>query len=212
MRKVSVEVGGRTYRCEVAEDPEDRRKGLSDRKTLPPDEGMLFDFSESDDVPEMWMKDTVIPLDMIGIDNDDTVVQVSSPKPGSEELVPFPGCVMVLEVNAGSGIAPGDDVETEDDGGLEKYTMKVLAPDGSAQALLQGGERIFSRKSTRMLVSRAKKAFASKDDKEQYERHCRKLGKYVFKELKAQDSRDPQYVALPGQGEDEGKNSVKSEK
>ena len=198
MNKVLVNIGDKTYRCEFAQNDEDRRKGLSKREFLPEDEGMLFDFSEYDtEVPEMYMKDTTIPLDMIGIDEDGDVIQVYTPKPESEDLMPFPNCEYILEVNAGSGIKIGDDFEIDDEVDLGKYVMKVLAPDGTAQALLQGGERIFSRVSTRMLITRAKKAFEHRNDKELYEKDRKKLGKYVFKELYAQNHRDAQYVELP---------------
>jgi hypothetical protein len=39
--------------------------------------------------------------------------------------------------------------------------MKVLAPDGSTQMNLKGGERIFSRKNTKVLIRQAKKAYTS---------------------------------------------------
>lgn len=197
MNKVLVNIGDKSFRCEFAQTVEERKKGLSKREHLAPDEGMLFDFTDYDEIPQMYMKDTSIPLDMIGIDEDGNVIQVYTPKPESEDLMPFPNCKYILEVNAQSGIAVGDDFEMDDSEDLDKYTMKVLAPDGTAQALLQGGERIFSRVSTRKLIIRAKKAFANRNDKEQYEKDCKKLGKYVFKELYAQDHRDPQFVSLP---------------
>lgn len=197
MKKILVSIGDKSYRCEFAQAAGDRAKGLSKREFLAPDEGMLFDFTEYTEIPEMYMKDTTIPLDMIGIDEDGTVIQVYTPKPESEDLMPFPNCKYILEVNAQSGITIGDDFEMDEDEDLDKYVMKVLAPDGTAQALLQGGERIFSRISTRKLIIRAKKAFADKDNKELYEKDCKKLGKYVFKELYAQDHRDQQFVTLP---------------
>ena len=202
MNKVLVNIGDKTFRCEFAQTSEERHKGLSNREHLAPDEGMLFDFSDYDEVPEMYMKDTTIPLDMVGIDDDDNVIQIYTPKTESEDLMPFPNCKYILEVNAGSGIKVGDDFELDDGEDLDKYTMKVLAPDGTAQALLQGGERIFSRVSTRKLIIRAKKAFANRNNKEQYEKDCKKLGKYVFKELYAQDHRDPQFVTLPETNKD----------
>lgn len=197
MNKVLVNVGDKTFRCEFAQTAEERHRGLSNRDFLAPDEGMLFDFTDYKEVPEMYMKDTTIELDMIGIDEDGTVIQIHTPKVESEDLMPFPNCKYILEVNTGSDIKVGDDFEIDDSEDLDKYVMKVLAPDGTAQALLQGGERIFSRVSTKMLIIRAKKAFAHKDNKELYEKDCKKLGKYVFKELYAQDHRDPQYVTLP---------------
>lgn len=181
----------------MPEKQEDRRKGLSGLPFLPPDEGMLFDFSDHEDiVPEMYMKDTTIPLDMIGI-SDDVVVQVVTPEPESETLIPFPNVEYVLEVNAGSNITIGKEVDIDDDEEHDKYVLKVLAPDGTAQALLQGGERIFSRVSTRRLITKSKKAHSVRKDKDKYERECKKLGKYLFQELHNQDSREKQYVTKP---------------
>nr|DAF63629.1 MAG TPA: hypothetical protein [Podoviridae sp. ctz6O13] len=197
MNKILVTINDKVYRCELANTEEDRRKGLMGREYLAPDEGMLFDFSTYEGTPEMYMKDTNLPLDMIGIDDEDEVIKVHTPEVNSDELIPFPDCKYVLEVNAGSGIEVGADFEMEDDVDLGKYSMKILAPDGTAQGLLQGGERIFSRVSTKRLITRAKKAFSHKDDKELYEKDCKKLGTYVFKELYAQDHRDPQYVSVP---------------
>lgn len=197
MRIVLVNVGDKSYRCELAETKEEKQKGLSKRESLAPDEGMLFDYTDAEETPEMWMKDTTIPLDIIGIDADGDVIQKYTPKPESEELFPFPNVQYILEVNAESGIKIGDDFEIDDEADLDKYTMKILAPDGTAQGMLQGGERIFSRISTRKLISRAKIAFKHRNDKDLYEKDCKKLGKIVFKELYAQDHREPQYVEVP---------------
>jgi len=53
--------------------------------------------------------------------------------------------------------------------------MQVIASDGSVQMELQGGERIFSRRSTKILIKKAKKAEASKLDKD-----YKALGRYIF--------------------------------
>jgi hypothetical protein len=68
--------------------------------------------------------------------------------------------------------------------------MKVLAPDGSTQMKLQGGERIFSRISTKKMVKQAKKANSVRDDEILFLRACKKLGKICLKELYAQNHRD----------------------
>ena len=101
----------------------------------------------------------------------------------------------ILEVNAESGIVEGDEFEIDDSDDLNKYVMKVLAPDGSTQMYLQGGERIVSRKETRTLIKKAKKAYANKGG--DYDRYCKSLGKYMFKILKGQDNREPEYVQVP---------------
>ena len=194
MKEVIVTVGNNTYKCKIAQTDEDKKKGLMKEKFLPADEGMLFKF-EKDDAAIMWMKNTEIPLDQIGI-ADDKVTKVYTATPLDQTLIEFPEAEWVLEVNAGSGIQEGDEV-TIDDGELNKYVMRVISPDGSTQFLLQGGERIFSRKSTAHMIKWAKRADMVKDDKELFNSYCRRLGKIVFKELHAQDNRKPEYVQTP---------------
>ena len=194
MERVIINIGNKTYKCQVAKNEEDRRKGLQGIEHLPIDEGMLFVW-EDEATREMWMKDTKIPLDQIAINDDDEVVLVYTAQPEDETLVLFMNAKYILEVNAESGIVEGDEFEIDDSDDLNKYVMKVLAPDGSTQMYLQGGERIVSRKETRTLIKKAKKAYANKGG--DYDRYCKSLGKYMFKILKGQDNREPEYVQVP---------------
>ena len=196
MERVIVNIGDKTYKCQVAKNEEDRRKGLQGVEHLPIDEGMLFVW-EDEATREMWMKDTKIPLDQIAINDDDEVVLVYTAQPEDETLVPFMNAKYILEVNANSGIVEGDEFEIDDTDDLNKYVMKVLAPDGSTQMNLQGGERIFSRISTKKMIKQAKKANAVREDETLFERACRKLGKICLKELYAQNHRDQEYVQVP---------------
>ena len=66
--------------------------------------------------------------------------------------------------------------------------MKVLNEKGEIQMELSGGERIFSRLNTKILIKFAKKADFTKNDND-----YKALGKRVFKFLTIQDSNDPQY-------------------
>lgn len=196
MERIKVQVGNKEYSCEVFKTEEARRKGLQGIKYLPPDQGALFVW-EDEGTREMWMKDTKIPLDQIAINDDDEVVLVYTAQPEDETLVPFMNAKYILEVNANSGIVEGDDFEIDDSDNLNKYVMKVLAPDGSTQMYLQGGERIFSRVSSKRLIKWAKKAYSVKEDTKKFESYCKRLGKIIFKELKAQDEREPEYVQVP---------------
>ena len=148
---------------------------------LAPDEGMLFEFKK-EGTHEFWMKNTSLELTQISINDDDEVEYVYQATPNDETLIPFPSAKYILEVNKGSGIVEGDEFEIDDSDDLNKYVMKVLAPDGSTQMYLQGGERIVSRKETRTLIKKAKKAYANKGG--DYDRYCKSLGKYMFKILK----------------------------
>ena len=194
MERVIIEIGNKTYKCQVFKNEEDRRKGLQGVEHLPIDEGALFIWDE-EGTREMWMKDCSLELDIIGINDDEEVNTVYSAIPNDETLIPFPNAKYILEVNKGSGIIEGDEFEIDDSDDLNKYVMKVLAPDGSTQMYLQGGERIVSRKETRTLIKKAKKAYANKGG--DYDRYCKSLGKYMFKILKGQDTREPEYVQVP---------------
>lgn len=196
MERVVVNVGNKTYKCKIAKTDEEQKKGLMGVEYLPADEGMLFVWNE-EGTHNMWMKNCPLPIDQIGINDDDEVVMVYPAQPNDETSIPFHNTKYILEVNAGSGIVEGDEFEIDDSDDLNKYVMKVLAPDGSTQFLLQGGERIMSRKSTKRLIILSKRANQVKNNKDAYNKACKKLGKALFKELKAQDERTPEYVQLP---------------
>lgn len=191
-----VIVGDKTYKCKIAKSEEDKKQGLMNIESLPPDEGMLFVWND-EDTRQMWMKNTLIPLDMIAINDEDEVIMVYPAQPKDETLIPFMGTKYILEVNADSGIQVGDDFEIDESDDLNKYVMKVIGSDGGTQFLLQGGERIVSRKETRVLIKKAKKAELVKNDESAFNKACKSLGKYMFKVLYGQDHREAQYVQVP---------------
>jgi uncharacterized membrane protein (UPF0127 family) len=113
-----VSAGGRDIKFEVelATNDAERSRGLMYRKQLGAYDGMLFDFYQEMPV-SFWMKNTLIPLDMVFIAGDGTVKHVhANAVPLSTETVPsrFP-VRAVLEINGGSaallGIKPGDKVK-----------------------------------------------------------------------------------------------------
>ncbi len=191
--RVKVNIGNNTYTCQVAKTEEEKKQGLQGVEHLAPDEGMLFIWDE-EDTREMWMKGCSIPLDQIAINDDDEVVMVYQAKPNDETLISFPHCKYLLEVNINSGIIEGDDFDIDDSEDLDKYVMKILAPDGTTQMNLQGSERIFSRKFTKSLLKQILKANEIKDNTDLFEKKCKHIGKMMFKEINAQDNREPQYV------------------
>lgn len=203
MKQVKIIIGEKSYTCDLFETEQEHKKGLMGVEYLPPDRGALFVWSEQQPVIEMWMKNTKIPLDQIAINDDDEVTTVYKAQPEDETLHPFPNAKYILEVNQNSGIEEGDDFEFDESDDPNKYVMKVLAPDGSTQMNLQGGERIFSRISTKQMITWAKKAEANKDNKELFNKYCKRLGKRMFKELYAQDHREPEYVNAPESKKDQ---------
>ena len=191
-----IRVGEKEYEVKEARTDEELEKGLEDVKELPENEGMLFYMPDELTQQVFTMENMKIPLDIIFINQDQEVVAVSKDcKPGqkfvvstTEYLEEGDYIAYVLEVNPDSGIEVGDVLDFNEDGPV----MKVLAQDGSTQMELWGGERIFSRKNTVILIKKAKKADISKDDKD-----YKSLGRYMFKCINTQDSRKPEYVDSP---------------
>ncbi|HUA53344.1 MAG TPA: DUF192 domain-containing protein [Candidatus Sulfotelmatobacter sp.] len=107
--------GRHHFDIELATKDEQQIQGLMFRRTLAPDAGMLFLYPSEREI-QMWMKNTVIPLDMIFIRADGTVSHIAERAvPRSLEIIPSEGPVLaVLEVNGGTaarlGIKPGDRV------------------------------------------------------------------------------------------------------
>lgn len=185
-----IKIGSKEYRVREAKTDQEKIKGLQGVEKLPKDEGMLFYFDPNEEV-SMWMKDTKIPLDIIFINEEQEVTKVHQGKPEDETLITSPETTYVLEVNQGSGIKVGDELDIDDN---SDPVMKVLAPDGSTQMELWGGERIVSRRETRILIKKAKAAENAKGTP-QFENKCRSLGKYIFKVIKGQDTRPAEYVS-----------------
>lgn len=71
---------GKAIRAEIATNPADQERGLMFRSSLAPDRGMLFVFPQSARYP-FWMYHTFIPLDIIWMDANRTVVFISANTP-----------------------------------------------------------------------------------------------------------------------------------
>lgn len=185
---INIKLGDKEYKVQEAKTNEEKVKGLMGVTDLPQDEGIIFYWDQPQRV-EMWMHNTKIPLDIIFINDDQEVIAVEKGTPDDDTLLSHPDTYYVVEVNQGSGVKVGDELEFED---KDTPVMKVLAPDGSTQMELYGGERIVSRRETKIILRKAKKANDSKNDKD-----YKSLGKYIFKVFKKQDNREPEYVNSP---------------
>ncbi|KYK30585.1 MAG: hypothetical protein AYK23_00920 [Candidatus Proteinoplasmatales archaeon SG8-5] len=101
------------FQCELADTPAERAEGLMYVESMPQDEGMLFVFDNPLQV-SFWMKNTLIPLDMIFIDSNGVVVNVeeADPEPGvpDAQLTRYSSdgpILYVLEINQGLAASYG---------------------------------------------------------------------------------------------------------
>ncbi|WP_444665738.1 DUF192 domain-containing protein [Cereibacter changlensis] len=104
--------GSARFTVEIADTPGERAQGLMNRESMPRSHGMLFLY-EQPQPASFWMKNTLIPLDMIFAGPDGTVKTVhENAVPLDETAIPGgDGILAVLEINGGlarrMGIAPG---------------------------------------------------------------------------------------------------------
>jgi uncharacterized protein len=115
---VSFEGADALLYVDVADDVEERRRGLMGVASLPADEGMAFVFDEPVS-STFWMKDTLIPLSIAFLGEDDRVIGVRDMQPCEADPCPTYGVdgpyILAIEANLGwfedHGIQAGDQAE-----------------------------------------------------------------------------------------------------
>ena len=112
---IQSQTGTHRFTVEVARTPEQQAQGLMHRQSLAPDRGMLFPYEPPQNA-SFWMKNTLIPLDILFIREDGTVARVAeNTVPLSLDPVPsLEPVAAVLEIAGGRaaelGIRAGDKV------------------------------------------------------------------------------------------------------
>ena len=101
-----VELGGQRYSVEIADDDDERSRGLMFRDDMAADHGMLF-IHDNEAPQSYWMKNTRIPLDILYFDNNRKLVSQQRDVPPcslGDGCPPYPSNAparYVLELNAG---------------------------------------------------------------------------------------------------------------
>ena len=97
------------YKVELANTPQERSQGLMFRESL--EGGMLFIYQEPG-MHNFWMKNTLIPLDIIWLNKDLEVIYIESAQPCKTESChsygPKEDSMYILELNINSGVEVGD--------------------------------------------------------------------------------------------------------
>lgn len=99
-----IEINDNIIEVELAKTPEEQRIGLMYRESLEDNEGMFFIF-ENEGKKTFWMKNTLIPLDIIFINSSNRIVDIVTMQPCKtdpcEAYTSKEPSLYVLEVNAG---------------------------------------------------------------------------------------------------------------
>jgi uncharacterized membrane protein (UPF0127 family) len=106
--------GAHHFTVEVAATPDQQERGLMFRHSLAGDRGMIFPYDPPQEVG-FWMKNTLIPLDIIYIRANGTIARIANAQ--AMDITPLPSgepVALVLEIRGGRaaelGIKPGDKV------------------------------------------------------------------------------------------------------
>ena len=114
-----VELKGKRFVVEVADDAAERERGLMFRDEMAADHGMIF-VHDAEEPQAYWMKNTKIPLDILYFDHARKLVSAQERVPPcslGDNCPPFPSdgpALYVLELNAGTaeslGVHAGDEL------------------------------------------------------------------------------------------------------
>ncbi len=99
----AITIGGKKLNIDIADEPHEQARGLSGRKSMTENEGMLFVFPQPL-VPAFWMKEMNFSLDLIWIDASGKIIGIEknvSPDTYPKTFSPPSPIKYVLEVNAG---------------------------------------------------------------------------------------------------------------
>lgn len=121
LEKINVDLGGKSFELFVMDDDEKRREGMMflEDAEVRDDQGMIFifqDVQKKDDEHGFWMKNTVLPLDIIYVSKEKRIVSIGEGVPFKEEIVAPKGDYQyVIELKKGQanelGLQPGDQLD-----------------------------------------------------------------------------------------------------
>lgn len=121
-----------SLKLEVADNDEARLTGLMNRKKIPENTGMIFDFGKSD-YYSMWMKNTYVPLDMIFFNNDGVVVALANDRqPLTEDYIN--PCNLKYEIVS---VEHSDGENWDIDGFFDKCEAEYSKPEKATRYVIE---------------------------------------------------------------------------
>jgi len=115
-RETTLSFGQYSFSADISDTEALRDQGLSDRSSVASDEAMLFVF-DTPDYYSFWMKDMLVPLDMVWLDANKKVVYIAAnvaPDTYPEAFTPSTKALYVIEFQAGTaariGLSDGDTI------------------------------------------------------------------------------------------------------
>jgi uncharacterized membrane protein (UPF0127 family) len=121
----AADINGQTIQLEVTQTPEQQEIGLMFRTELPANRGMLFSFNPPQPI-RFWMRNTLIPLDMIFLRNGEVKAIAANTPPCTTETCPTYGAAVpvdqVIEVRGGRAAELGLKVG-------DRITIRSLTPN-----------------------------------------------------------------------------------
>ncbi len=98
---IHSKTGVHHFTVDIAATPDQQERGLMFRKSLAPEKGMVFPYDPPQEVA-FWMKNTLIPLDIVYIRADGTIARIVNAQP--MDITPLPSgepVALVLELAGG---------------------------------------------------------------------------------------------------------------
>lgn len=201
METKQIEINDKVYTAYIADSEELRSKGLSDAESIESDECMFFIFDQPIPAEDVIFtcEDMSFDIDLLFLNPEGNIVDKQFGKAGSEDpisptnLAPDMPVAYVIELNANSGANVGDEVDLEPEEASDEEVDKlyVLDENGKPQYELLAGARIYSRKHSRILIKKAKKARRTKKDSD-----YKSLARYMFNCIEKQNSQESEFVEL----------------
>ncbi len=115
---IQIQLGEHLFNLEIAQTFEEKSKGLMFRESLPENQGMIFIYNDEKE-RSFWMKNTLIPLDIIFLNSKETIVEKKEniPPCKTEDCKTYQSkpAKYVIEINSGLteklGLNVGDKIE-----------------------------------------------------------------------------------------------------